>query len=125
MKRVAILTILAIILLGSSNLFARTIIVKIGNVRNDKGTVLVMAQAGKDNPPIYGKAEATNGEITVKLENVEWEEFDVSVFHDENNNFQMDLTEDKRPAEGYAMKNCKPQQEEETVKLKLYYPTNE
>ena len=37
----------------------------------------------------------------------------------------MDFTEDKKPAEGYAMKKCKTQQEEETVKLKLYYPANE
>lgn len=125
MKRVTFISIVVTILFGSSNLFARTILVKISNIRNDKGNVLVMAQVGKDIQPIYGKAEAKNGEVTIKLENVDWEQFDISVFHDENNNIQMDMTEDKRPAEGYAMKSCKPQQEEETVKLKLYYPVNE
>lgn len=125
MQRVTLISILVVLLLGSDNLFARTIIVKIGNIHSDKGNILVMAQAGKDIPPIYGKAEAQNGEVTIKLENVDWEEFALSAFHDENGNFQMDMTEDKRPAEGYAMKNFTPQQEEETVKLKLYYPVSE
>lgn len=104
---------------------ARTIIVKVSNIRGTDGTILVMAQSGKETKPVYGMAKPEKGEATITLENVEWEEFDVSVFHDENGNYQMDFTEDKRPAEGYAMKNCKIQKEEETVKLKLYYPPTE
>lgn len=124
MKKFILTAVIAILFTGS-NLLARTITVKISNIRGDKGNVLVMAQAGKESKPVYGMAEPKNGEAVIKLENVEWEEFDLSVFHDENNNFQMDLTEDKKPAEGYAMKNCKPKQEEETINLKLYYPVNE
>lgn len=124
MKRIVIITLSAL-LLSCSSLYARTIIVKITNIRGTKGNVLVMAQAGKDSTPVYGMGKPENGEVTVKLENVEWEEFDISVFHDENENHQMDFTDDKRPAEGYAMKKCTPQSEEETFKLKIYYPVNE
>ena len=104
---------------------ARTIIVKVSNIRGENGTILVMAQSGKETKPVYGMAKPEKGEATITLKNVEWEQFDISVFHDENGNYQMDFTEDKKPAEGYAMKKCKTQQEEETVKLKLYYPANE
>lgn len=104
---------------------ARTIIVKVSNIQGEQGTILVMAQYGKESKPVYGMAKPEKGEVTITLENVEWEQFDLSVFHDENGNYKMDFTDDKKPAEGYAMKNCKPQKEEEIVKLKLYYPSNE
>ena len=104
---------------------ARTIIVKVSNIRGENGTILVMAQSGKETKPVYGMAKPEKGEATITLKNVEWEQFEISVYHDENGNYQMDFTEDKKPAEGYAMKKCKTQQEEETVKLKLYYPANE
>lgn len=124
MKRKIIMIIMATLIAGSL-IQARTIIVKISNIRGEKGMILIMAQSGKESKPVYGMAKPENGEVTVKLENVEWEQFDLSVFHDENDNHQLDFTDDKRPSEGYARKNCKTQKEEETIKLKLYYPTNE
>ena len=124
MKRIILLSFLAIVSI-CSQIEARTIIVKISNIQGEKGSILVMAQSGKESKPVYGMAKPNNGEVTVKLENIEWEQFELSVVHDENSNFQMDFTDDKRPAEGYAMKNCKTRKEEETFKLKLYYPSNE
>lgn len=124
MKRAALLIILAMIVTYSTA-GARTIIVKVSNIQGEQGTILVMAQYGKESKPVYGMAKPEKGEVTITLENVEWEQFDLSVFHDENGNYKMDFTDDKKPAEGYAMKNCKPQKEEEIVKLKLYYPSNE
>ena len=124
MKRTVLLTILAMIFTHSIA-GARTIIVKVSNIRGEQGTILVMAQAGKESQPVYGMAKPEKGEATITLEHVEWEQFDLSVFHDENDNYKMDFTDDKKPAEGYAMKNCKTLKEEETVKLKLYYPPSE
>lgn len=124
MKRIVVIAIVAMIMTISSA-WARTVIVKVSNIRGEAGTILVMAQSGKEDKPVYGMAKLEKGEATITLENVEWEQFDISVFHDENGNYQMDFTDDKRPAEGFARKNCKTQKEEETVKLKLYYPTNE
>lgn len=123
MKQI-VLAIIALFVTGSA-IEARTIIVKISNVRGENGMVLVMAQADKESKPVYGMAKPEHGEATIQLENVEWEQFDLSVFHDENGNYQMDFTEDKRPIEGYVRKHCQTQKEEESVKLKLYYPTSE
>lgn len=124
MKRTALLIILAMIFTYST-VGARTIIVKVSNICGEQGTILVMAQSGKESKPVYGMAKPEKGEATITLENVEWEQFDLSVFHDENENYKMDFTDDKKPAEGYAMKSCETRKEEETVKLKLYYPSNE
>lgn len=124
MKRIVVIAIVAMIMTISSA-WAHTVIVKVSNIRGEAGTILVMAQSGKEDKPVYGMAKPEKGEATITLENVEWEEFDISVFHDENGNYQMDFTDDKRPAEGFARKNFKTQKEGETVKLKLYYPTNE
>ena len=105
--------------------WARTVIVEITQVRNDQGNVLVMAQAGKDTEPIYGMAKAQKGQLTIRLESVVWEKFDLSIIHDENENWRMDLREGKGPAEGYALKSCVTKGEEMTIKVRLYYPSNE
>lgn len=105
--------------------WARTVIVEITQVRNDQGNVLVMAQAGKDTEPIYGMAKAQKGQLTIRLESVVWEKFDLSIIHDENENWRMDLREGKGPAEGYALKSCVTKGEETTIKVRLYYPFNE
>ena len=99
MRRV--LFILSLFMLVCGYIEARTIIVEIGNIRGNHGNILVMAQSGK------------------------WEKFDLSVFHDENENWQMDMLEGKGPAEGYALKSCEVKDEEATFKLKLYYPVNQ
>ena len=105
--------------------WAHTVIVEITQVRNDQGNVLVMAQAGKDTEPIYGMAKAQKGQLTIRLESVVWEKFDLSIVHDENENWQMDLRDGKGPAEGYALKSCVTKGEETTIKVRLYYPSNE
>lgn len=122
MKRIAF--VFLVIMMACNNGMARTILVNINNVRGNSGTILVMVQGGKDSQPIYGKAVPENGKATVRLANVEWTDFDISVFHDENNNLQMDVDEDYKPTEGSVMKSCKPRQEEETYTLKMYYPVN-
>lgn len=104
---------------------ARTIIVEVRNIRSDKGNVLVMAKAGADGAPVYGMAKPEKGKAIIRLENVSWDKFDLSVFHDENENMQMDLTEEQRPAEGYAQKSCDVKEEEATLTLRLYYPVSE
>ena len=98
--------------------WAHTVIVEITQVRNDQGNVLVMAQAGKDTEPIHGMAKARKGQLTIRLESVVWEKFDLSIIHDENENWQ-------GPAEGYALKSCVTKGEETTIKVRLYYPFNE
>ena len=82
MRRV--LFILSLFMLVCGYIEARTIIVEIGNIRGNHGNILVMAQSGKDTKPVYGMAKSEKGKVTIRLENVDWEKFDLSVFHDEN-----------------------------------------
>ena len=117
MRRV--LFILSLFMLVCGCIEARTIIVEIGNIRDNHGNILVMAQS------VYGMAKSEKGKVTIRLENVDWEKFDLSVFHDENENWQMDMLEGKGPAEGYVLKSCEVKDEEATFKLKLYYPVNQ
>lgn len=105
MRRV--LFILSLFMLVCGCIEARTIIVEIGNIRGNHGNILVMAQSGKDTKPVYGMAKSEKGKVTIRLENVDWEKFDLSVFHDENENWQMDMLEGKGPAEGYALKRLR------------------
>ena len=93
MRRV--LFILSLFMLVCGCIEARTIIVEIGNIRGNHGNILVMAQSGKDTKPVYGMAKSEKGKVTIRLENVDWEKFDLSVFHDENENWQMDMLEGK------------------------------
>ena len=123
MRRV--LFILSLVMLVCGCIEARTIIVEIGNIRGNHGNILVMAQSGKDTKPVYGMAKSEKGKVTIRLENGDWEKFDLSVFHDENENWQMDMLEGKGPAEGYALKSCEVKDKEATFKLKLYYPVNQ
>ena len=56
MKRTTLLIILAMIFTYST-VGARTIIVKVSNIRGEQGTILVMAQSGKESKPVYGMAK--------------------------------------------------------------------
>ena len=109
----------------ANNLFAQTVTVEIRNIRNDKGNVLVMAQSGKDSQPIYGMAKPEKGVAIVTLENVTQKQFEVSAFHDENDNWTMDLNENQMPVEGYVHKNYTLKDGENICKMKLYYPVNQ
>lgn len=111
--------------LGLMAVEAHVIVVEVSGVRGNEGMLLVMAQDGKESKPVYGMAKPENGKATIRLENVPWEKFDVSLFHDENGNYQLDMIEGKGPAEGYAMKRCTPKGEEEVIRLKLFYPITE
>ena len=78
MRRV--LFILSLFMLVCGCIEARTIIVEIGNIRGNHGNILVMAQSGKDTKPVYGMAKSEKGKVTIRLENVDWEKFYLSVF---------------------------------------------
>lgn len=103
---------------------ARKVHVEIANVRSNKGNVLVMIQQGKESKPLYGLAKAVSGKVIVDVDQVEWDHFDLSAFHDENGNMKMDYG-DKGPVEGYVLKNCKLKSDEDAIKVNLFYPSEE
>ena len=101
MRRV--LFILSLFMLVCGYIEARTIIVEIGNIRGNHGNILVMAQSGKDTKPVYGMAKSEKGKVTIRLENVDWEKFDLSVFHDKTDYWQIYMLKVKGPSELYSM----------------------
>ena len=96
--------------------------ISIDNIRNDNGNILVMLQADGQNKPVYGMAKAQKGEVTI--EEVTWDHFTISVFHDENENWQIDTDEQGKPVEGFAREKHHPKKKEDACKLKLFYFDN-
>lgn len=103
---------------------AKTLEIKIEEVRSDRGSILVMARVASQEQPVYGKADAKKGSVTVTLTGLEADAAEVSLFHDEDGDYQMKMG-DRGPLEGYAAKKCKLPEETNSVKLRLYYPAVE
>ena len=104
---------------------ATDLIVKVTNVKNATGSVLIMAQSATSDEPVYGMAKAEKGTTTVTFENIQPGSYNLSIMHDENGNMQMDMDESGRPTEAYAMKKVTVAAETQTLQTKLFYPTNE
>lgn len=100
---------------------AKNLVIKIGNVRSDKGKVLVMANIPGVKEPVYQMVQAKNGEVVIELKDLIADVAEISVFHDENENFKMDMGE-RGPVEGYLTKKCKLKGEINEEKAVLYYP---
>lgn len=103
---------------------ARNLEITISDIRSDRGSILVMATAEGVDKPFYGRAEARIGSVVVILEGIDAAKAEVSLFHDENGDFKLEMG-DRGPIEGYATCQCKLPEEQNSVTLKLYYPETE
>lgn len=103
---------------------AKTLEITVSDVRNDKGTILVMAKVAGREQPVYGMAAAKAGKVAVTLEGIDADTAEVSLFHDEDGDYKMKMGE-RGPVEGYATRKCKLPEERNTATLKLYYPATE
>lgn len=101
---------------------AKTLEVTVSDIRNDKGSILVMAKVAGQEQPVYGMAAAKTGKVAVTLEGIDAETTEVSLFHDEDGDYKMKMGE-RGPVEGYATKKCKLPAERNAVTMKLYYPS--
>lgn len=107
-------------------MFAQDVKVEIRGIRSTKGNIMVMAQKDAESKPVYAMAVAVKDTVTVILKDVPWEQFQVSLFHDENGNWELDMNEQGIPVEGYAREKCKKEPDAPaTVKVKLYYPVKD
>lgn len=118
------IAIMALVVYFCTYASARKVHVEIANVRSNKGNVLVMMQQGKESKPLYGLAKAVKGKVIIDIDCGEWDHFDLSVFHDENENMKMEYG-DKGPIEGYVVKNCKLKSDQAAIKVNLFYPSEE
>lgn len=103
---------------------ARTLEIRVGNVRNDKGSILVMANIPGQEKPVYGMAPAKKGTVTVRLEGIDGDSAQVSLFHDEDSDYKM-KTSEQGPLEGYAASTCELPAAENRTTVELYYPAAE
>ncbi len=102
---------------------SKLIIIKVDNVLNDKGKILVMAKIPGVADPVYGMTAAKKGEVIIELKNVKGDSAEISLFHDQNGNYKMDMGE-RGPAEGYVTKKCKLKEPTTQLKVSIYYPDN-
>lgn len=118
-----VIATLATLVLGTAAT-AKTLEIKVEEIRSDKGSILVIARIAGQEQPVYGKADARKGSVTVTLTGLEADAAEVSLFHDEDGDYQMKMG-DRGPEEGYAAKKCKLPADTNAVKMPLYYPTAE
>lgn len=98
-----------------------SVIIKINNVRSGKGKILVMAHVPGRKDPVYAMADAREGDVTLVLKGINGDSAEISLFHDENGNFKMDVGQ-QGPVEGYVTKKWKFKEGVPEVKVTLYYP---
>ena len=109
-----------------SVVLAQEVKVEVRGIRSAKGNIMVMAQPDADTKPVYAMVKAVKDTVSVVLKDVPWKDFQVSLYHDENGNWELDKNSQGMPIEGYAREKFKKAQDASaTVKVKLYYPVGE
>ena len=106
--------------------FAQDVKVEVRGIHSAKGTIMVMAQPNAETKPVYAMVTAVKDTVTVVLKDLPWEEFTISLFHDENGNWELDKDERGMPLEGYVREKYKKQCDLPlVVKMRLYYPAKD
>ena len=121
MKKNAVLFVMMLLLATCAN--AQSIVIRVNGVHSDEGEVLLMITSDRQGQPAYAKEKASLKGVSFELKNLPQGEVEISVFHDENANFQMDMDDRNRPVEGFARKKISLKEgAPEEIKLTLYYP---
>lgn len=97
---------------------AKTLKITVRNLRTDKGIVLLAAN-GTDQP-LYGRSAPEAGSATFSFEAIETDSLAVSVFHDENGNYRLDM-QDGKPTEGCCRRTIALPEADNAVSLELRY----
>lgn len=124
MRRTYIITGMLLCLALSLKGQTHDVEVKIKGIRSETGNILIMALTDKESQPIYGSAKAKRGQVTITLKGLTDEKYMLSVFHDENSNWELDMDEQKRPLEGVAQSYYQFEPGKTGCKMTLYYLPN-
>lgn len=94
---------------GSSGVF-HPLTVRVAGIRSDAGVVRVTVCRAREQFPVgcelAGESPAAKGVVLVRFARVEEGTYAAAVFHDENQNGQLDMFEGRRvPSEGVAFSN--------------------
>ncbi|PIE50303.1 MAG: hypothetical protein CSA38_03640 [Flavobacteriales bacterium] len=111
MKRVSIFLVVVFLSVFSQKINAQqTVTVTIENIASEKGKIAV-ALFNKQNflkMPVQGTFSAIkDGKSTAVFKNVPKGEYAIGCFHDENNNYQLERSENGMPLERYGFSNTK------------------
>lgn len=139
--------LILLVCLLTSTLVGQNLNIKVSSVRNDKGNVLLMvsrtanrcendsiaSSTGKEFlKPIVRLHKSCHGSVNFvipmdELKKLHSDKFVISVFHDENGNYKLDMNDQQRPIEGFIRRiySVKSWDDNLTVQLNLYYPISE
>lgn len=124
MKKFILTAFLAITTFGCIQ--AQTVKVIVSGIRNNDGKVLIMMQSDPQSQPLQNMKTAIKDTCSFIFPHVQTGNYKISVFHDENGNFQIDKDEKGIPTEGFAIKNAQihvdADHDTQTITIKLFYP---
>ncbi len=110
-----------------ATLRAKTLEVRIVNLRSDKGAVLVTAMKGAPKEymkggglPLTARAVPEQGCVSFSFDAIEADSLTLSILHDENGNYRLDR-EEGRPAEGCLHLTIALSDAQNTAELELRY----
>lgn len=117
--------IIAALLTASAQIVsAQPVEIKVEKIRNDKGSILLMAKAAGAPQPIYRMEAASRDGVLFHLDSLGEGTVEISILHDENGNYRMDKDDNGMPLEGFAGKNFKTGKDA-TVRVAMTYLTEE
>lgn len=121
MKTVHTILLGAFLLLTAATVSAQSLEIEVTGIRNAKGSILLMVQGEGLKEPIYKMEAAREGKLLLAVDSPKIATVEISLFHDENGNYQMDKDEAGMPAEGFGGKRCKLNAETTKVRIPLTY----
>lgn len=117
MKKTIITTVLlqAALLLSATVSAQQEMKLTVNNIPNDKGTILIATKSGQ-----WAKVKAKKGKIETIIRNVPEGEGTIYVFHDENNNKELDKN-NNIPIEYCAFSDYDISEKNNCVSINLIY----
>lgn len=122
MKKLMLSALMAICAMNAVE--AQSMKVVVTGIRNNTGKILIQIQNDKQENVGQQMCDAKKDSCTFMFQNVGAGNLKISLFHDENINYNIDKDEKGIPTEGFAIKSIKINgKSEDTVveNLKMYY----
>lgn len=111
----------AILTAGTLTANAQSLEIEVANIRNDKGSVLLMIRTDDGAAPIYRMEPARTAGVTFRVDSLTAQHAEISLFHDENGNYELDKDEQGMPREGFGGKKCKLRKPVASVRIPVTY----
>lgn len=124
MKKLVLSAIMAICAMSAAK--AQNMKVVVTGIRNNTGKILIQIQNDKQENVGQQMCDAKKDSCTFLFQNVGTGNLKISLFHDENMNYNIEKDEKGIPTEGFAIKSVKINGKSEDTaveNLRMYYPS--